>query len=119
MSISKQHVLIGTLVLSILTGTMAMADANHHRKAVGIPSTPAAIRLTDAIQKAQAAVPGTVISAELANEHTKAVYQVEIASLDKSGKTTEVLVSATNGAILASHASPEDDDSNEGESSNK
>ncbi len=116
MSIAKKHLLISTMVLGTLIGTVALADSDH-RKNTKTVFTPAAISLTDAIQKAQAAVPGTVVSAELENERGKAVYQVEIASLSKSGETTEVSVDATNGAILASRVDKEDDD--EGGASDK
>jgi uncharacterized membrane protein YkoI len=100
MGISKRHLLISAIVLGTLTGTIALADSDHRKNANTAP-TPATISLTDAIQKVQAAVPGTVVGAELENERGKAVYQVEIASLNKSGETTEVSVDATNGAVLA------------------
>jgi len=124
MSIAKKHLLISTMVLGTLIGTIALADSDH-RKNVKTVFTPAAISLTDAIQKAQAAVPGTVVGAELENKRGKAIYQVEIASLNKSGETTEVSVDATNGAVLASRvdkedqADSEDDDENEGGVSDK
>lgn len=118
MSIEKRHLLISAIVLGTLAGTIALADS-------GTALAPSAISLTDAIQKAQAAVPGTVVSAELENERGKAVYEIEIASLGKSGETTEVVVDAINGAILASHIDKEDqadnkdDDANEGDGPDK
>lgn len=123
MGISKRHLLISAIVLGALTGTIALADSDHRKNANTAP-TPATISLTDAIQKAQAAVPGTVVSAELENERGKAVYQVEIASMNKSGETTEISVDATNGAVLASRVDKEDqadneDDENEGGASDK
>lgn len=114
MGISKRHLLISTIVLGTLTGTIALADSDHRKNANTTP-TPATISLIDAIQKAQAAVPGTVVGAELENERGKAVYQVEIASLNKSGETTEVSVDATNGAVLASRVDKEDQADNEEE----
>lgn len=123
MSIAKKHLLISTMVLGSLIGTMALADSDH-RKNTKTVFVPAAISLTDAVQKAQAAVPGTVVGAELENERGKAVYQVEIASLNKSGETTEVSVDATNGAVLTSRVDKEDqadneDDDDEGSASDK
>ena len=73
----------------------------------------AKITLEDAVRAAQGAAPGTVIESGIENEDGNVVYTVEM----RSGKsTTEVIVDAGNGKVLATSADADDEkgEGNEG-----
>jgi uncharacterized membrane protein YkoI len=64
----------------------------------------------DAARIAQGSAPGTVVETKLENEDQNLVYTVEISS---GGKTSEVIVDAGNGKVLA--VNPDTDGENDGE----
>jgi uncharacterized membrane protein YkoI len=75
----------------------------------------ARITLEDAVRAAQGAAPGTVIESGIENEDGNVVYTVEM----RSGKsTTEVVVDAGNGKVLATSADA-DDENGENDSENE
>jgi uncharacterized membrane protein YkoI len=73
----------------------------------------AKITLEDAVRAAQSAAPGTVTESAIENEDGNVVYTVEMRS---GNATTEVVVDAGNGKVLATSADADDEkgEGNEG-----
>jgi uncharacterized membrane protein YkoI len=67
----------------------------------------AKITLEDAVRTAQGAAPGTVTESGIENEDGNVVYTVEVRS---ANSTTEVVVDAGNGKVLATTADADDED---------
>jgi uncharacterized membrane protein YkoI len=67
----------------------------------------AKITKEDAVRTAQGAAVGTIAEAKLENEEQNLVYTVEIAN---GNKTTEVIIDAGNGKVLATAADDDEDD---------
>ena len=66
----------------------------------------AKITKEDAVRAAKAAAPGTVSGTKLENEDSNLVYTVEITN---GNKTSEVIIDAGNGTVLAVAADDDDE----------
>jgi uncharacterized membrane protein YkoI len=70
----------------------------------------AKITREDAARIAQGSAPGTVVETKLENEDQNLVYTVEVSS---GGKTSEVIVDAGNGKVLAVNADTDSENDEE------
>ena len=76
----------------------------------------AKMTLEQAIQIAQGAVPGAAIEAKLEDEDQNLVYTVEVSN---AGSTSEVIIDAGNGKVLAVQADGADEGRDGGEDDDK
>jgi uncharacterized membrane protein YkoI len=106
MVIGKKNARLGTLMLIFIISLFVLAGCESKikssipvsdKKTADLPDM-AKISMSDALNKAQAKVPGKPVQVELENEDGYLIYEVEIVRPDKS--VMELDVDAGNGAIL-------------------
>jgi uncharacterized membrane protein YkoI len=96
----KRALIVGTL-LAFATGmtaaSAAMGKGEHDRAPIDV--SKATVTMSQAVATAEQQAGGKATRAKLENETGKLVYEIKVASKDK---TTEVKVDATDGKVLAS-----------------
>jgi len=89
---------------------MAIGHEGEDKDLESAQAVSAKVTMEEAIQKAKAKFPGSVVESELEAEDATLVYEVEIVSA--SGDVQEIEIDAQSGVILGSeteHAEDEDD----------
>ena len=98
----KRALIVGTL-LAFATGmtaaSAAMGKGEHDRAPIDV--SKATVTMSQAVATAEQQAGGKATRAKLENETGKLLYEIKVASKDK---TTEVKVDAQDGKVLASGA---------------
>jgi uncharacterized membrane protein YkoI len=89
----------------LLMWGLAMSSEGTHTQDKGM--SMAKVTLEEAIATATAKFPGQVVETEFENEHSQAVYEIEIAST--TGEVTEIKVDAQSGELLSSDIEEQDE----------